>query len=46
MDEDTQLFDNEKSFKVQFPHTVTVPNVNHLIKKNDSMSAPPFGMYV
>jgi len=46
MDEDTQLFDNEKSFKVEFPHTVTVPNVNHLIKKNDSMSAPPFGMYV
>ena len=46
MDEDTQLFDNEKSFKVQFPHTVTVPNVNHLIKKNDSLNAPPFGMYV
>ena len=46
MDEDTQLFDNEKSFKVEFPHTVTVSNVTNLIKKNDSMSAPPFGMYV
>jgi ATP-dependent Lon protease len=46
MDEDTQLFDNEKSFKVTFPHTVTVPNVNHLIKKNDSLNAPPFGMYL
>ena len=46
MDEDTQLFDNEKSFKVEFPHTVTVSNVTNLIKKNDSMSAPSFGMYV
>jgi ATP-dependent Lon protease len=46
MDEDTQLFDNEKSFKVQFPHTVTVSNVTHLVKKNDSLTAPPFGMYV
>jgi len=46
MDEDTQLFDNQKSFKVEFPHTVTVANVNDLIKKNDNISAPPFGMYV
>ena len=46
MKEDTKLFENEKTFKVEFPHTVTIENVKAFIKKNDTSSAPPFGMYV
>ena len=45
MDEDTSLFEGEKTFKVSFPHTVTVDNVISFIKKNES-SQPPFGMYM
>lgn len=45
MDEDTSLFEGQKTFKVSFPHTVTIDNVKAFIKKNES-SQPPFGMYL
>ena len=44
-DGNTELFDNEKSFKVKFPFTVTSDIVGKLIKKNDE-NAVPFGMYI
>ena len=46
MKEDTTLFENQKTFKVEFPHTVTVENVKAFIKKNDTTTQPPFGMYL
>lgn len=46
MKEDTTLFENQKTFKVEFPHTVTVENVKAFIKKNDTATRPPFGMYL
>tara|TARA_B110000483_G_scaffold219425_1_gene273602 strand:+ start:20 stop:607 length:588 start_codon:yes stop_codon:yes gene_type:complete len=46
MKEDTTLFENQTTFKVTFPHTVTIENVKGFIKKNDSNTQPPFGMYV
>ena len=46
MKEDTTLFENQTTFKVTFPHTVTIENVKVFIKKNDSNTQPPFGMYV
>lgn len=46
MKEDTTLFENQKTFKVKFPHTVTIEHVNAFIKKKDSTTRPPFGMYV
>ena len=46
MDEDTSLFEGQKTFKVSFPHTVTVENVKSFIKKNDNVTQPPFGMYL
>ena len=44
-DGNTELFDNEKSFKVKFPFTVTTSVVEKLIKKNDENKIP-FGMYI
>ena len=44
-DGNTELFDNEKSFKITFPFTVTTEIVSKLIKKNDE-NAVPFGMYI
>ena len=46
MDEDTSLFEGQKTFKVSFPHTVTIDNVKAFIKKNDNVTQPPFGMYL
>jgi ATP-dependent Lon protease len=46
MKEDTTLFENQKTFKVEFPHTVTIENVKAFIKKNDTTTQPPFGMYL
>jgi ATP-dependent Lon protease len=46
MKEDTTLFENQKTFKVEFPHTVTIENVKAFIKKNDTTTRPPFGMYL
>jgi ATP-dependent Lon protease len=44
-DGETELFDNEKSFKIEFPFTVTTSVVEKLIKKNDENKIP-FGMYI
>ena len=45
MDEDTKLFEDQKTFKVSFPHTVSIENVRTFIKKNQD-SHVPFGMYM
>jgi ATP-dependent Lon protease len=45
MDEDTKLFEDQKTFKVSFPHTVSIENVRAFIKKNQD-SHVPFGMYM
>lgn len=45
MKPDSNLFDKEKSIKVEFPFTVTSEIVEKLIKKNDTNGPPP-GMYV
>jgi len=44
MKPDSQLFEKEKSIKVEFPFTVTEETVRKLIKKVDS-NGPPLGMY-
>jgi ATP-dependent Lon protease len=45
MKPDSELFEKEKTIKVEFPFTVSVDIVKNLIKKVKS-NAPPFGMYV
>ena len=45
MKPDSNLFDKEKSIKVEFPFTVTSEIVEKLIKKNNTNGPPP-GMYV
>ena len=45
MKADSNLFDKEKSLKVEFPFTVTRGIVDKLIKKNTN-NGPPMGMYV
>ena len=45
MKSDSNLFDKEKSLKVEFPFKITREIVDKLIKKNDN-NGPPIGMYV
>ena len=45
MKADSNLFDKEKSLKVEFPFEITREIVDKLIKKNDE-NGPPIGMYV
>ena len=45
MKPDSELFENEKALKVEFPFTVDVEIVKKLIKKVGS-NKPPFGMYI
>ena len=45
MKADSNLFDKEKSLKVEFPFKITREIVDKLIKNNDD-NGPPMGMYV
>jgi hypothetical protein len=45
MPEGTDLFEKEKTLKVEFPFTVTKEVVDKLIKKQEGNGAP-YGMYL
>ena len=46
MKPDSKLFDGEEVIKIEYPFTITESIVKKLIKKNDSGSKIPFGLYL
>ena len=46
MKKDSSLFENEKTLQVEFPFSVTEEIVKKLIKKGETKTRPPFGMYL